>query len=469
MTRCVAVIAAGGGGARFGGAKQFAVVAGKPLLWHSVAAFCACDFVSEIRVVVAQDKVADAESALSDIDDARVQVIGRGGATRAESVLNGIMAPPALMTNDELRITNKWTARRYARALDDEGSSASECDGGSSAAAEQEPPKLPPAHDQFRQPQSCPAASSPPMAVVHDGARGCVRVSDIARLWAQRGDGAILAVAVADALKKAEGDFVWESVERDDYFLAQTPQVFRADALALALARHPSAADEAEAMAAEGAEVKIVAGSRDNIKVTFPEDLAVAEAILKAAAQSEAEQPQSCPAASSPPMAVGNGFDVHVLGLGLPLVLGGVRVAHTHGLRGHSDADALCHAIIDAMLGAMAMGDIGRHFPDSDAAYAGARSLELLRAVAAKVRAAGGRVMNVDATVALQAPKLAEYIGEMRANIAGALGVAAGRVSVKATSGEGLGFVGRREGAAVWAVALLQTTAADETGAAGAE
>ena len=154
---------------------------------------------------------------------------------------------------------------------------------------------------------------------------------------------------------------------------------------------------------------------------------------------------------------VGCGFDVHQLVPGRKLILGGVDVPHSRGLRGHSDADALAHAVCDAMLGAAGMGDIGMMFPNSDDALKDARSLNLLtRAREVVANEIGATVVNADATVALQSPKLAAHVPAMRENLAAALGVASAQVSVKATSGEGLGFVGREEGAAVFAVVLLE-------------
>lgn len=154
-------------------------------------------------------------------------------------------------------------------------------------------------------------------------------------------------------------------------------------------------------------------------------------------------------------MRIGIGYDVHRLTEGRPLILGGVPIEHERGLAGHSDADVLVHAVIDAMLGAATLGDIGQHFPDTDPAWKGADSMALLAHVVGLVHEAGYAVGNVDATVVLQRPKLRPHIDAMRAGLAEVLGVEAGRVSVKATTGEAMGFVGREEGAAAHAVCLL--------------
>ncbi|VFR28153.1 2-C-methyl-D-erythritol 2,4-cyclodiphosphate synthase [plant metagenome] len=152
---------------------------------------------------------------------------------------------------------------------------------------------------------------------------------------------------------------------------------------------------------------------------------------------------------------VGQGFDVHALVTGRPLIIGGVTIPHTHGLQGHSDADVLLHAVTDAVLGAAGLGDIGRHFPDTDPAYKGADSRVLLRAAWGKVRDAGWRVVNVDATVHAQAPKIGPHAAAMVANIAADLDVDAGAVNVKAKTNEHLGYLGRKEGIAATVVALI--------------
>lgn len=158
---------------------------------------------------------------------------------------------------------------------------------------------------------------------------------------------------------------------------------------------------------------------------------------------------------------IGQGFDVHALVAGRRLVLGGVEIPFERGLEGHSDADVLVHAVIDALLGAAALGDIGRHFPDSDERYRGADSRALLREVGAKLMQAGLRVCNLDATVVAQAPRLAPHIDAMTSNLATDLGLARDRVNVKATTTEKLGFTGRGEGIAAMAVALVESIEED--------
>ncbi|MCI6957100.1 MAG: 2-C-methyl-D-erythritol 2,4-cyclodiphosphate synthase [Clostridiales bacterium] len=158
-------------------------------------------------------------------------------------------------------------------------------------------------------------------------------------------------------------------------------------------------------------------------------------------------------------MRIGHGYDVHRLVEGRDLILGGVKIDYEKGLLGHSDADVLLHAVSDALLGAAGLGDIGRHFPDTDPKYKGADSLELLRQVAGKIAAAGYRVGNVDVTMIAQRPRLKDFIPQMEANIASALNVDAGRINVKATTEERLGFTGSGEGMACHAVCILEEVA----------
>ncbi len=162
---------------------------------------------------------------------------------------------------------------------------------------------------------------------------------------------------------------------------------------------------------------------------------------------------------SSLPFRVGQGYDLHALVPDRDLILGGVNIPHTHGLLGHSDADALLYAITDALLGAAALGDIGRHFPDTDERFKGADSRVLLRATMSLIQAAGYQVGNVDATIICQAPKMAPHIPEMVKNIASDLGVSASHVNIKAKTNEGLGHLGRQEGIAVHAIAMLMKVA----------
>jgi 2-C-methyl-D-erythritol 2,4-cyclodiphosphate synthase len=212
--------------------------------------------------------------------------------------------------------------------------------------------------------------------------------------------------------------------------------------------------DEASAVEALGLQPLLVPGSSDNFKVTLPGDLALAEAVL----QRRQLQSSALPAASA--LRVGQGFDVHVLCEGRPLIIGGVTIPHARGLLGHSDADVLLHALIDALLGAAALGDIGRHFPDTDARWQGADSRALLRQVLQLLQQGGFCIVNIDATIIAEQPKMAPHIPAMVANVAADLGLSSAQVNIKAKTFERIGALGRGEGIAVEAIALLQRSAA---------
>jgi 2-C-methyl-D-erythritol 4-phosphate cytidylyltransferase/2-C-methyl-D-erythritol 2,4-cyclodiphosphate synthase len=252
----------------------------------------------------------------------------------------------------------------------------------------------------------------------------------------------VVARPVADTLKRAsaEGD-VLATVDREGLWGAQTPQGFRTGLLLAAYARAMredwQVTDDAAVVERAGHRVRLVEGEAVNFKITRPEDLALAERLLAGSSRS------------------GFGYDVHRLVPDRALVLGGVTIPHTHGLLGHSDADVLTHAVMDALLGAAALGDIGGHFPDTDAQYRGISSLALLAVVVEKVAAAGFAPINIDVTVAAQAPKLAPHIPAMRGQLASVLGLPLEGVSIKATTTEGLGFVGTGEGMAAYATVSL--------------
>lgn len=277
---------------------------------------------------------------------------------------------------------------------------------------------------------------------VHDAARPGVDAASLARLRAaleHERVGALLALPMSDTVKRGGAGRSVTTVPRDGLWLAQTPQVFPHAMLAAALERHHDVTDEASAIEATGRAAQLVPGSRHNFKVTTMDDLLSMRGLPAAA----------------PALRIGQGWDVHALVPGRPLVIGGVRVPFERGLLGHSDADVLLHAITDALLGAAALGDIGRHFPDTDPAFAGADSRVLLREATARVRAAGWSVVNVDATVIAQAPRLAAYLPAMAAHIAEDLGTGAGTVNVKAKTAERLGPEGRGEGISADAVVMI--------------
>ena len=287
------------------------------------------------------------------------------------------------------------------------------------------------------------------LVLVHDGARPLVDPELIRACLAAAGrDGAaIVAVPVKDTIKSVAEGRVAGTVDRRPLWRAQTPQAAR---LALLRQAYEAAAregfrgtDESSLLERIGCPVAVVTGSEDNLKITVWEDMAMAEALLVAKE------------GKTPPPRIGHGYDAHRLVPGRALILGGVLIPHPTGLLGHSDADALTHALCDALLGALGLGDIGRHFPDTDPRYAGIDSLRLLAQVVELATARGWAVGNADLTVVAQRPKLAPFLAEMRARLAAVCQVAPEAINLKATTTEGMGFAGREEGIACHAVALL--------------
>lgn len=296
-------------------------------------------------------------------------------------------------------------------------------------------------------------AAADGLVAIHDAARPFVSQDVIQRTLAaaERCGAAAPAVPVKDTIKQATcGDgktvpancMVADTPDRNTLYAVQTPQCFdRAQYLRALDLLPPEKArlvtDDCSLFELVGEPVQLVPGDYANLKITTREDLLPYEKEKQA-------------------MRIGHGYDVHKLVEGRPLILGGVNIPYEKGLLGHSDADVLAHAVSDALLGAAALGDIGKHFPDTDPAYAGADSLKLARAVVELVAEKGYRPVNVDATILCQAPKLAPHIQSMRENLAKALQMDVEDVSVKATTEEHLGFTGEGLGIAVHAVTLLE-------------
>lgn len=279
------------------------------------------------------------------------------------------------------------------------------------------------------------------LIAIHDAARPFVSAAVITAALeeAARSGAAAPAVPVKDTIKVAAPDGrVLRTPDRNRLFAVQTPQCFARALYLEALAAVQGEAahlvtDDASLFELAGLPVTLTAGDYANLKITTQEDLK-----------------------GETTMRIGHGYDVHRLVSGRRLILGGVDIPYEKGLLGHSDADVLLHAVADALLGAAAMGDIGQHFPDTDPRYKGADSRRLLSEVGKLLAKEGYRIVNIDATVLCQAPKLAPYIPEMRQNIAAALGMDVGRVSVKATTEEHLGFTGAGDGIAAHAVAMIE-------------
>jgi len=388
-----AIIAAGGRGQRFGAAqpKQLLPVGGRAILERSVSAFLVHPGVHEVIVALPAD-LAAAPPAYLDCPSKPLRVVA-GGARRQDSV----------------------------------------------AAA-------------FQQ-----VRGDADVVVIHDAARPFASADLITKTIAAAAEtgAALAALAARDTVKLAvaagDGPCVGETLPRERIFLAQTPQAFRRDVLREALALDADATDEAALAERAGYRVRLVEGEATNIKITGPEDLAVAEAIASARDIAPAR-----PGAPPRTGRAGTGYDLHRLVPGRPLVIGGVTIPSERGALGHSDADVVCHAVTDALLGAACLGDIGQHFPDSDQQWKGASSLDLLARAVALVEAQGLMVGNVDVTVVLEAPKIRHAIDAMRANLAAVLRVDASRVSIKGKTNEGVDAVGRGEAVAAHAIALLR-------------
>ncbi|MHB1136026.1 MAG: 2-C-methyl-D-erythritol 4-phosphate cytidylyltransferase [Coriobacteriia bacterium] len=390
-----AIIVAGGTGERLGreGGKQLAMVAGLPVLAHAIRALDAASLIDGIVVVVHPERLDQyVHDAVTPTGAAKVLGVVPGGATRAESVRAGLAAAPAEST----------------------------------------------------------------LILVHDGARPLITSelidAAIATLEGDRSlDGVVVGHPSYDTLKivDAEGG-VSGTADRTTIWAAQTPQVFRAEALRSAYERARvqgwDGTDDASFVERAGGRIAMHAGPRDNIKVTVPEDLLAADRLLRARRGEHIVDG----------IRIGLGHDVHAFTGGRPLVLGGVSIPFPRGLAGHSDADVLVHALMDAILGAMREGDIGKLFPDTDSAFAGISSIELLRRVARLMHERGYELLDADTVLVLEEPKIAPHRETMRAAIAEALGVDVQCVGVKATTTEKLGFTGRGEGVAADAVVLLR-------------
>jgi 2-C-methyl-D-erythritol 4-phosphate cytidylyltransferase/2-C-methyl-D-erythritol 2,4-cyclodiphosphate synthase len=372
-----AVIVAAGRGARAGGAKQWRKLGGKSIARWSLEALLAGGARPAVVVIPPGDEAAAAE-AFSGVDG---WVAVPGGAERFDSVKAGLAA----------------------------------------------------------------FANNPPQAVlIHDAARPLLSQTVIGGLLAalEEADGALPVLPAVDTLKRSGSDGRLETADRRGLMRAQTPQAFRLASLMAAIAAWPEGetpTDDAQVVERAGGRIATTPGDPRLFKLTYPEDFAMAEALVGGLVRTR----------------IGQGFDVHAFAGGDHVWLCGVRIAHDRGLTGHSDADVGLHALTDALLGAIGEGDIGDHFPPSDPKWRGADSAMFLRHAADLVAARSGGIDNVDVTLICEAPKIKPHRQEMRERIAEILGLAVDLVSVKATTTEGLGFAGRREGVAAQAVASV--------------
>jgi 2-C-methyl-D-erythritol 4-phosphate cytidylyltransferase/2-C-methyl-D-erythritol 2,4-cyclodiphosphate synthase len=292
------------------------------------------------------------------------------------------------------------------------------------------------------------ARHRPEHVLIHVAARPLVTPSLIARVVRALRDGAEAVAPLlpaVDSLKRQNADGSWASVSRDGIHRAQTPQGFRFEQIRSAHYRFSSRAETDDIALAElaGMKVTAVAGDEINMKITTAEDFALAERLIAGGGETR----------------TGLGFDAHRFAPGDHLWLCGVRIAHDRALEGHSDADAGLHALTDALFGALGAGDIGQHFPATDARWRGAPSSTFLAYAANLVREAGGAIVHCDVTLICERPKIAPRVPAMRTRIAEILAIEVARVSVKATTTEGMGFTGRGEGLAAQAVATIRLPA----------
>jgi 2-C-methyl-D-erythritol 4-phosphate cytidylyltransferase / 2-C-methyl-D-erythritol 2,4-cyclodiphosphate synthase len=385
----VALVVAAGRGTRAGldVPKQYSLLAGQPVLRRTLQALSSHPEVDAVLTVIGPTDTNAYSQAVDGVAGLLPAV--RGGATRQESVRNGL---------EEL------------------------------------------------------AASSPRLVLVHDGARPFVSRELVSRVIeaCDESHGAVPALAVTDTIKRRRDDRITATVPREDLVTAQTPQGFPFAAL---LEAHRQAArsqqnaltDDAAVADLVGLPVRIVEGDPRNVKLTRPADFADAERALWKPAETRSAQ----------------GFDVHAVGPGSSLWLCGVEIPHDRGLLGHSDADVGLHALTDAILGAIADGDIGQHFPPSDPKWKGAASDQFLADAVRRLDERHGRVVHLDVTIVCETPKVGPHRDAMRAAIARIAGVAIERVSVKATTSERLGFTGRGEGIAALASATVELPRAE--------
>ena len=414
------IIAAAGSGSRMGGgiSKQFRKIDGMPVLSMAVAAFEDHPWIDEITVVTRADSLdLCRREMIAPYGFRKVNRIVEGGEQRQDSVYRGLLALP------------EDTA----------------------------------------------------LVLVHDGARPFVSrriISDSVEAAFCRG-AAVAAVPVKDTIKTAEhvsegegggpeDSYFTGTPDRGKLYAVQTPQAFSVPILREALERAFEekfyGTDDSVLVERLGKTVYLVKGEYENIKITTAGDMetgaAIARGMKRAAGPEKTERAEEIAVKETLTLRVGTGFDVHRLQEGRKLILGGVEIPWEKGLLGHSDADVLIHAVMDALLGAAALGDIGQHFPDTDQAYRGISSLELLKRVGELLRGKGYGAGNIDAVVIAQQPKIAPFIPSMREKIAGALAVSPEQVSVKATTTEGLGFCGQGEGIAAQAAATVVPSAA---------
>lgn len=388
--RTVAIIPAGGAGKRLNAkkAKQYLLLDDTPLLVHTLKVFQEAKVINEIVLVLPKDDVASSKYLINNYGLTKVTAVVAGGKERQDSVRNGL------------------------EAID------GKCN----------------------------------VVVIHDAVRPFVTEELIRKVVAaaKSTGAASVGVKAKDTIKETKkNNMVLATIPRKNLWLTQTPQAFKFELLKkayhAAYAEKFYGTDDASLVERIGKKVKMIEGSYENNKITTPEDMIIADVLIKKKTGSKIN------------FRSGFGYDSHRFAMGRKLILGGVVISFYKGLEGHSDADVLLHAICDALLGAAGCGDIGIHFPDTDPAYKDISSMVLLERVKKIIEEKGFSLNNVDATVIMEMPKLAPYVEHMVSNVSRALDIAETAVNIKAKTNEGMGFVGRNEGIAVFAVATVIT------------
>jgi 2-C-methyl-D-erythritol 4-phosphate cytidylyltransferase/2-C-methyl-D-erythritol 2,4-cyclodiphosphate synthase len=399
--KIVAVIVAAGRSTRMAGLdKQFALVEGRPLLSHTIAVFEESPLISEYVIALNEDNLMRGRALAYELGWRKLKKIVPGGARRQDSVWAGLQA----FLND-----------------------------------------------------------FPDWVMIHDGARPFVtsKILEDGLDTARQHHASVAAVPVKDTIKLVTAEGLVESTPpRERLWAIQTPQIFKyseiCEAHREAIARNLDVTDDAMLLETLGKPVAVYMAGYNNFKVTTPEDLIIARRLLDTQEGEPASAPATpLPSPVLPEIRIGQGYDVHRLAKGRKLILGGLEVPFELGLDGHSDADVLTHVIINALLGAAGLGDIGRYFPPTDPIYKDISSLKMLEHVGNLVYERGWKVGNIDATVAAQRPKLAPHIPAMRQKLAEVLQIEPSLINIKATTTEELGFVGRMEGMEGQATALL--------------
>jgi 2-C-methyl-D-erythritol 4-phosphate cytidylyltransferase/2-C-methyl-D-erythritol 2,4-cyclodiphosphate synthase len=397
----IAIIPAAGSGARFGGErpKQFVEIGGVPIIIHTLRRFDACQDIDAIIVALAPAEAGSFQALLQSAGLRKPIRTVTGGAERSESIANALV------------VAGEW---------------------------------------------------QPELIAVHDAVRPFVTPAQISTVLARAREtgAAILALPSTDTIKEVENGLIQRTIDRRRIYRAQTPQAFRYELLLRANEearvrgmRPAMATDDSLLLEQLGLPVAVVEGSAHNIKITTPDDLSQAVGIMELM---EPGSPAIAVTATQSAIRAGLGYDIHRLVEDRNLILGGIEIPHDRGLLGHSDGDSLIHAITDALLGAAGLGDIGTHFPDRDPQWEDADSSQFLRLAGGLLNQHGYKIINIDATILAERPKMMPYIPLMKTRLAEVMAIDPSQINIKAKTNEGLDAIGRGEAIAAQAIALIE-------------